>query len=336
MRLQALDIARFLAFCGMVLVNFRLAANVTPGDDWFSVLTNVLEGRSAALFVVLAGVGIALAKPQTDLFLRRAAFLFVLGLANSIVFDADILHFYALYFIAAIPFVTTENRWLWLGISSFMVISLIAQVTLDYDVGWNWITNQYSDFWTLKGFLRHSFYNGWHPVFPWVSFLLFGMWIGRQDLSASVIHNRMIVWGSIFAAVAVIPGWFVQDPELLYLADTNSVPPGPFYLIASSGSAVAVIGLVFKIEPTLSHLGLTQWLTAPGRLALTLYVAHIYLGIGILDELGRLDGSLSQLQIFVISLIFCAACSLYARLWRIHFKRGPLETLMRWVTEKGH
>lgn len=56
MRLHGLDIARFLAFCGMVLVNFRIAAQVTPGTDAISLFTNSLEGRAAALFVVLAGL----------------------------------------------------------------------------------------------------------------------------------------------------------------------------------------------------------------------------------------------------------------------------------------
>ncbi|MGR3616785.1 MAG: heparan-alpha-glucosaminide N-acetyltransferase domain-containing protein [Paracoccaceae bacterium] len=109
-RLQGLDAARFLAFCGMVLVNFRIAANVTPMGDWPSLITSMLEGRAAALFVVLAGIGIALARPSAALMLRRGVFLFVLGLANLTIFDADILHFYGVYFLLAIPFVTASPR----------------------------------------------------------------------------------------------------------------------------------------------------------------------------------------------------------------------------------
>lgn len=33
MRLHGLDIARFLAFTGMVLVNFRIVAEPAPGPD---------------------------------------------------------------------------------------------------------------------------------------------------------------------------------------------------------------------------------------------------------------------------------------------------------------
>ena len=34
MRLQGVDIARFVAFVGMVLVNFRIAAEVSTGGGW--------------------------------------------------------------------------------------------------------------------------------------------------------------------------------------------------------------------------------------------------------------------------------------------------------------
>ena len=335
MRLQGLDIARFLAFCGMVLVNFRLAAQVTSGDDWPSLLTSALEGRAAALFVVLAGIGIALAKSPASLMLRRALFLFLIGLANLTIFEADILHFYALYFVAAIPFVASNDRWLWRGIAAVMVLSLIAQITLNYEAEWNWDTLHYADFWTVSGFLRHSFYNGWHPVFPWLSFLLFGMWIGRQALATLSVQRRLAIWGAVVAVLALIPGQLIHDPEVIDLLNTTSIPPGPFYIIAGSGSAAAVIGVILLLQPTLSHLRLTPWLAAPGRQSLTLYVAHILLGMGTLEALGRLDGSLTPAQILWVSLAFCATCLIYARLWSLQFKRGPLEMLMRRITEIG-
>ncbi|QBX99492.1 hypothetical protein E2K80_01090 [Rhodophyticola sp. CCM32] len=45
MRLDGIDLARFAAFAGMVLVNVRIAAQVTPGADIYSSLTSLLEGR---------------------------------------------------------------------------------------------------------------------------------------------------------------------------------------------------------------------------------------------------------------------------------------------------
>lgn len=104
MRLTGLDIARFLAFTGMVLVNFRIAAQVSGTNDWAAQITQLLEGRAAALFVVLAGVGITLANAPAKLMVKRALFLSAIGLLNQTIFEADILHYYGVYFLCAIPF----------------------------------------------------------------------------------------------------------------------------------------------------------------------------------------------------------------------------------------
>ncbi|MBE1283211.1 MAG: DUF418 domain-containing protein [Rhodobacteraceae bacterium] len=329
MRLSGLDTARFLAFCGMVLVNFRIAAMVEPTGDLPSLVTTALEGRAAALFVVLAGIGLTLANAPALTTLKRAAFLFAIGLLNLTIFDADILHFYAVYFVCALPFITAANRTLWWGIAGVLTLSTAALIGLNYEAGWNWDDYTYSDFWTLTGLLRHTFYNGWHPVFPWLAFLLFGLWIGRLPLGTHTTQIRLILWGSLVALLGFVPGSLTTDPELFELLNTTAIPPGPFYILSASGSAVAMVGLMLRIEPTLTRLRISPWLTAPGRQALTLYVAHILIGMGVLDEVGLLDGSLTTVQIFFYSLIFCALTALYARAWTRVAKRGPLEALMR-------
>ena len=53
---------------------------------------------------------------------------------------------------------------------------------LDYNQGWNWESLTYSDFWTPAGFVRNLFFNGWHPVFPWVGFLFYGIMLSRMSL----------------------------------------------------------------------------------------------------------------------------------------------------------
>ena len=59
-RLEGLDLARFLAFVGMVIVNFKIAMGAETGDGVLNLLTIALEGRAAATFVVLAGIGLGL------------------------------------------------------------------------------------------------------------------------------------------------------------------------------------------------------------------------------------------------------------------------------------
>ncbi len=332
-RLDALDAARFLAYCGMVLVNFRIAAQVAPGADWVSTLIDALEGRAAALFVVLAGIGIGLSDIPARILVRRAAFLFGLGLLNMTVFDADILHFYALYFLVGAMFLTTAPRGLWLGALGLIAFSVVAHLVVDYDRGWNWEALTYDDLWSLRGFLRNLFFNGWHPVFPWAAFLLIGMAIGRTELHTLCIQHRLIMWGFGAAVLALFPAMLVNDPDLAALLGTQAIPPGPFYILAGTGTACVVIGLLLKLWPVIERLRIAAVLTTPGRQSLTLYVAHILIGMGLLEAASLLDGSLSAAQIAGYAVAFCAASSVYALLWGRIFKRGPLEALMRLVTE---
>ncbi|MEX0307969.1 MAG: DUF418 domain-containing protein [Ruegeria sp.] len=332
-RLDALDAARFLAFCGMVLVNFRIAAEVAPGSDWASILIDALEGRAAALFVVLAGVGIGLSRISAGLLLRRAVFLFVIGLINMTIFDADILHFYALYFVVGTAFLAASQRGLWLGALGIVLLSVIANLILDYDEGWDWDALIHTDLWTLPGFLRNTLFNGWHPVLPWAAFLLIGMAIGRSQLHTLCIQHRLIMWGFGAAVLAMFPQMMASDPDLVAYLGTESIPPGPFYILAGTGTACVVIGLLLKFWPLIERIRIAPFLTAPGRQSLTLYMAHILIGMGLLEEAGLLEGSLSAPQIAGYALLFCGLSSLFAFLWFRKFKRGPLEALMRRVTE---
>lgn len=332
MRLHGLDIARFLAFCGMVLVNFRIAAQVTPGVDFASSLTNALEGRAAALFVVLAGIGLTLGRAPKRVIAVRAAALFVLGLTNLAIFEADILHFYALYFLVALPFLgSPARRLLWAALAA-AIIGFAGLILLDYEAHWNWKSLVYADFWTLEGFLRHSFFNGWHPVFPWVSFVFLGMWIGRQDLANKKVQNRLLLGGLAASLITTLPAQLSAEPELRELLGTASLPPGPFYLMAASGSACVMIGAMLRLGGVLHRIGLAEWLAAPGRMALSLYVGHILLGMGTLEAMGQLDGSLSPEAIFGFSLGFCALAMVLSWLWTLLASQGPLETLMQRVS----
>ncbi|MEL6751291.1 MAG: DUF418 domain-containing protein, partial [Pseudomonadota bacterium] len=77
------------------------------------------------------------------------------------------------------------------------------------------------------------------------------------------------------------------------------------------------------------RLGAALRMIAPaGRMTLTLYIAHILIGMGTLEELDMLGGQ-SMATVFAVTAIFCLAATLFAYLWSRRFKRGPVETAMR-------
>ena len=85
------DLARAIAFLGMVFVNYKYLMEADQyGDPLLLWLTDWIDGRPAATFVILAGIGISLlknfglktnrfqpfARPYSTIF-KRAAFFFL-------------------------------------------------------------------------------------------------------------------------------------------------------------------------------------------------------------------------------------------------------------------
>jgi len=318
----------------MVIVNFKIVMGAEGDGGLLSLLTSALEGRAAATFVVLAGVGLGLARQgRMSLIAKRAVFLLAIGLLNMTVFDADILHYYAFYFLFGGLLLSFGNRVLVAAILGLNITFVALILTLDYDTGWNWQDYTYSGFWTPTGFVRNLLFNGWHPVIPWLSFLLFGIILGRLSLGARKTQVWLLVAGlgllvcAEGLSVGLVAGFTQIDPDPAALATTAPVPPMPLYMFAGIGAACVVVGLCLLAADRLAAIGVTQIVAPAGRQTLTLYIAHILIGMGALEAMGLLGGQTVG-QAICAALAFCAAATVYAFLWAKWFKRGPIEALI--------
>ncbi len=341
-RLVGLDLARFIAFFGMVIVNFKIVMGAGNDHGVLNFLTGILEGRAAATFVVLAGIGLGLSASRSGLdqtisvTLKRAMFLFIIGLLNSLIFEADILHYYAFYFLFSVLLLPLHSRWLAIAIVVLNVVFVASMLLLDYDLGWNWDNYTYADFWTPSGFVRNLIFNGWHPVIPWLAFMLLGIVLSRLELSERPIQHRLILLGAAAFIVAemsshiLVGTLFINDPELSVFATTEPVPPMPLYLVAGSGMAAVVIGLCLRFAYWFDRIGVLGLVTPAGRQTLTLYIAHIVVGMGTLQALGMLIDQTGMIA-FIAAALFCVIALIYAWIWGQFFKRGPIEALMRKV-----
>ncbi len=328
-RLHGLDLARFFALFGMVVVNFKVASGAISNGGLLPALTNAFEGRAAATFVVLAGIGLGLARPAWAVTLKRAAFLMGVGLLDMLIFDADIIHYYAVYFVIGAMFLRLETRALVWAIPAIILLALTLLLTLNFDTGWNWETYSYADFWTLPGFARHLLFNGWHPVLPWMAFLLLGLLLARADLSSRAVQLRLTFWGLRVWVIgevlsALLQAWFADYPEAVILFQTAPVPPVPLYMLAGAGAACSVIGASLLLGNHLKPLAVT------GRQTLTLYFAHIYVGMGLMQAFGLLDHPPLWAAMLAV-LAFVAAAIVFANLWSRRFARGPIESIMRYL-----
>ncbi len=352
-RIIGYDFARALAVLGMIIVNFKIVMNASEaGADWLIRLVGLLEGRAAATFVVLAGVGLALLSRRARLagdqdgisnnrrtLLKRALFLFVVGLLYTPIWPADILHFYGIYIAIGAFLLAASDRSLWMWIGVFAAGFVVMMFVFDYEQGWDWNTLAYTDFWTPVGMARHLFFNGFHPVFPWTAFLLAGMWLGRQDMGNPATRRQILFIGvgavilaeaaSALLIQSVIPDLGVETAESLF--GTQPMPPMPLYLLGGGGTAFAVIALSIMLTNRLAGARWLEPFISVGQLALTIYVAHVVIGMGGLEMLGMLENR-SLIFATTSAIIFYGASMLFAFLWRKRFKRGPLEWVMRRAT----
>jgi len=339
-RLDGLDLARFLAFVGMVIVNFDVVMVSAELDS--GMVASWFQGRAAATFVVLAGLGLGLGSAKRTwrksavLTLKRSMFLLVFGLLNTLVFSADIIHYYALYFLLGMFFLRVSNLVLGLTAAVLPALFFVLVLIFDYEKGWNWQSLSYEGFWTVPGFFRNLMFNGWHPVIPWLTFFLLGIGLSRLNLWQRKRQFQLVAAGLGMHLLAELASRILRTvaaswPDADAVFGTAPIPPMPLYMAAGCGVACWTIGLCLWMAPKLEKFGVLKPWTVPGRQTLTLYIAHILLGMGILEELAML-GNQPPSSALLAAGIFCVLASAFANVWHRFHKRGPLEALMRRLT----
>jgi uncharacterized protein len=346
-RLEGLDAARGVAVLGMAVVNYDVVLTFSDGEPGFlRALFDLFQGRAAAAFVLLAGIGFVWLDSPARL-VRRALFLGAIGYGWYELWPGDILHHYAVYLLLGAVSLRLSSRALVLLSAVAVALFLVAFSMLDYGADWNWMQLDYRTFWSPVGQVRNQFFNGLHPALPWMAFAWGGMAWAKLDL------RNPSVWrlGGLFGALAVsvslaLSVWLSALPDTRpvmrrivawYEAPSSfwalePIPPGPLYVVSALGSAMLLVALCLE----LAHRGHDAWmrpLRACGRLALTLYVAHILLLFALEPLLGLLEStwldSVPLVGTALATLAFWSVALVAALVYDRTGRRGPLEAWMR-------
>lgn len=342
LRLPGIDVARALAVFGMVLVNFRGKMQAYH-DGWPALvwLGDRIEGKAGALFVVLAGVGVTLRshagldfeelRLERRALLERASILLGLGLLLMHLWKWDILHFYGVYLVLAIPLLRAATWVLWSLAAAMVLGALLLFHQLDFAA--------HPSLWTLDGALRHVFFNGVHPVFPWFAFLLVGMAIGRLPLGDDGLRRRVLATAVAVLVLAegvdALARWD-QSTGVLGLGElaqwlrTWPRAPRPFFVFSGASLAVTVICVCIEVARRRPHHRWIIELVATGQMAFTLYVAHV-LAILVPIDHGLLRGQPIEFAL-AYGLAFYAGAIGFSVWWRRRWEYGPLEGLIRQIT----
>ena len=354
-RVVGIDVARAFAIIGMIIVNFKI---VFGEDGWTELqwVVGMLEGKASATFVFLAGVGLALMTntaiqnhDQIKLnnarkrIFKRALFLFLLGVSYLTIWPADILHFYGVYMVITALLIKQEPTNILISAIACIAIFPVLMTIWNYETRWNFKTFEYSDMWTVQGFTRHLFFNGFHPVIPWVAFMLFGYWFGKHDL-----HNERFIKNAFYislvsclsiqvlsyAATSHLLGSSEVFRELALITGTSPMPPLPVYMLNGSAVACLVLSSSLLISNNLWLHDVIGALSKTGQLSLTIYVAHVILGMGIIEAVNPQKMGDYPIEFSVIyALLFSLSCIIFAIVWRKYKAYGPLEWIMRKITD---
>ncbi len=347
-RTAGYDVARAFAVLGMVLVNFRgRTEGYTPFFDLTTTLVNQLEGKAAALFVLLAGIGVSLrtrrarAEParmpaERKALARRALVLWVVGLLNVHLWDWDILHVYGLYLVVAAGLLSATQ-------------AQLGRVGLAVALGTIPLQLLFPEpaepvFLTPVGMINALCFAGNYPALPWLVFLIAGMALGRHDLRPPRLRRRLLLGGTVLWLGAELAAWLLAgvlaldaapdlSPTTLQWLTTWPRPPGPLFVLSALGAAVAAVALCVELTVDRPNHPWTVALTATGQLALTLYFAH-EVAILIPLEYGWLLGAPLE-AVLAWGVAFFAAGVGGSLWWRARWHQGPLEAFLRQISTRS-
>ncbi len=350
-RLRGVDAARAIAVLGMVMVHF--GPNPTP-DTALGNVYGVSHGRASVLFALLAGVGVALlvgdrlrgwpSLARGRLVLRGTLLLplglWLQGLDHGALV---ILQYYAVYFLFAALVLTLSDRWLLAGGAAVLVggplVYLGGQMVVP-----EWFTADPATLGDpISKIADDLLLTGTYPLVTWAAPLLFGLWLGRQDLAAPAVRWGLLFLGLVVAvAAASAADWLTaafseafEQPGgpgfAYYLLTDTPHDQMPLWMLGAIGSACAVLGGMLLLADWLPRA--TWPLAATGQLALTVYVGHLLLLDALLKLLKHETVPAASLSVGAFMLLVGAACTL----WRAMLPRGPLEAALAtpwWMIER--
>lgn len=245
-RLKGVDLARWLAVTGMLIVHFTV-----PFLDLETVTALLIHqaawGRSTILFTFLAGVSLAFISGADSphrgvmgnvtagrvmvrgLLLMGIGWALTAAVAPTEVVLTVILAYYGLYFLLAIPFLRLGARWSSAAAVAAMVVGpqLLFVLRRSHDTG-GWF-HEFTEVWNRfslghvlvdQGLLDLAVY-GFYPALSYLAVVLAGVAVGRLDLHSHTVRMGLAALGLLLNSVAYRGSWHAWESYSLAIALGN-------------------------------------------------------------------------------------------------------------------
>ena len=349
-RVLGVDAARGVALVGM------FATHILPlSDARGETPTGLLaDGRSSALFAVLAGVGVALTSggtrppPDGRTHLALAAALVVRGVLVGLLglwlagLDppaAVILAYYGLLFLVATPLLRLRAPVLAAG--ALIACGLTPVLSHVLRAGLPAGPGDQAELTTLTQpaqLLVTLGLIGYYPVLTWTTYLLTGMAVGRLDLRRTDVAVWLLAGGTALATAAAAASALLLGPgggaavlgsalqrrrygttptdTWWWLAADSPHSGTPLDLAHTTGTALAVLGAMLLVATAARSLVVVP--AALGAAPLTLYTLHVI-------ALAAYPGGGDDLTLWITHILVATAIG---GLLVMAGRRGPLEAVV--------
>jgi uncharacterized membrane protein len=327
-RYASVDVLRGVAIISMILIHFN--ENLSPGlennaiFDFFRFLAELL---AAPFFTTLAGTSFVLSYAKQaeqghspnqirNHVFKRGSFIFGVGLLFAVVvwgpsqiLDWDIL---PLLGVAAFVMYTVRNlsaRALFgLAFLAFALAPALREL-IGFQYAWNPDLDDYIAPKNVREFFLGFFVNGFFPFFPWITYPLLGMGIGKllvkKEKSFPVGSTALA--GTLFLSIGSAMMLIAKSTELTgitgilvtnWTVGYSKYPTLPSYIFASAGLFLIIFALCHK---TLDTKPQPSKVAAPlsilslfSRYSLTIYFSHHCLHLWPLALIGFLHSGESD------------------------------------------
>jgi uncharacterized protein len=330
----------------------------------FHPFHGILTTRFAATFVIVAGMGIVLLTARSITardtgapdaaglvaddrwrLARRGLLLFTVGYALDWAWPGTIIFFYGAYFMIAALLITLRSR-------TIAAIGTLAAVAAAAISQWRFVRelDGHDTSWldpepdSPRNVLLAVFVGGTHPVLPWLAFLCVGMLIGRQLPRLGEIRLRLLTLGvALVAATYALNAWgpptpnsaggvpdgSARDDALVgHLLSTRPFDRGLLYTVGAIGSAIAAFAIVSWLAERFATSSIVVALRRAGQLTLSLYLAHVFAYLLVVDALGAVTPTGLDTALVLAISVWVLAVAVGAWYQRL-LGRGPAERIYR-------
>lgn len=323
-RVVGIDVARGLAVLGMMTAH----VGPEPGDGAPGArLLHLADGRPSALFVVLAGVSLALlsggarpvigrdlARARARVF-GRALVVLVIGVGLEALGTPVlvILPTYAVIFAAGCLVLTWRP---WVLVVAAVSVALVAPpVRTALGLG-----TDATDPGGLVGLVVGPHY----PALVWFAYLLAGLAVGRQDVTRPAVQRGLVGLGAGLVLLGYVGGWAAQAfGAPASLASISPHSSTTFEVVGNTGTAFVVLAASLAVGHRWPRV--VAPVAAVGALALTAYTVHVVV-------IALVGTDVVWRPTVAGWLAFLGTTTALCWSWRATLGRGPLERAMATVS----